>query len=91
MNGRRDVVKNFETGGVLQIEIQIARVRVSYYRMTAASKNAARPNRFVLSSNDSVCQFLAENIDTVLMKSLKSKIGYASIAVGVICLCNFSS
>ena len=64
MNGRRDIVKNFKTGGVLQIEIQTARVRVSYYRMTAGSKNATRQNRFVLSSNDSVCQFLAENIGT---------------------------
>ena len=40
MSGRRDVVKNFETGGVLQIEPQTARVRVSYYSMSAGNKSA---------------------------------------------------
>ena len=39
-NGRRDVVKNFETSGLLQIELRTARVRVFYYRMIAGSKSA---------------------------------------------------
>ena len=36
MNGRRDIVKNFKTGGLQQIEPPTAKVRVSYYKMSAA-------------------------------------------------------
>ena len=40
MSDRRDVVKNFEAGGLRQIEQQTARIRVSYDRMIAGSKSA---------------------------------------------------
>ena len=39
MSGRRYEDKNFETNGPMQIELQTARVRISYYRMTAGSKS----------------------------------------------------
>ena len=35
MSGRRDIVKNFKTGGLQQIEPPTANVRVSYYKMYA--------------------------------------------------------
>ena len=35
MSGRRDKVKNFEKGGLQQIEPPTAKVRVSYYKMSA--------------------------------------------------------
>ena len=35
MSGRRDIVKNFEKGGLQQIEPPAAKVRVSYSNMSA--------------------------------------------------------